>query len=170
MIVVSDTTPLISLMKVSKLGLLEPLFQEVLIPVSVYAELTTNPNFEDEARQIKDCPFIKVVTVKEHKAVDVLQRSAGLDLGESEAIVYADDNHADILLIDEVPGRRVALDMGIEIMGSIGILVTAYKSGYISISEVDEAFQKIRNANRHISERLINDALEIIHSTQQEKE
>ena len=54
MIVVSDTTPLISLMKVSKLGLLELLFQEVLIPVSVYTELTTNPSFEDEARLIKD--------------------------------------------------------------------------------------------------------------------
>ena len=127
MIVVSDTTPLISLMKVSKLGLLEPLFQEVLIPVSVYAELTTNPNFEDEARQIKDCPFIKVVTVKEHKAVDVLQRSAGLDLGESEAIVYADDIKADVLLMDEAKGRQVAKAMGLYIMGTVGVLLFAYE-------------------------------------------
>ena len=101
MIVVSDTTPLISLMKAAKLDLLGPLFQEVLIPNAVYAELTTNPNFAEEAEQIKSCPFIKVVTVKEPKAVDVLQRSAGLDLGESEAIIYADDVKADVLLMDE---------------------------------------------------------------------
>ena len=116
----------------SKLGLLEPLFQEVLIPVSVYAELTTNPNFEDEARQIKDCPFIKVVTVKEHKAVDVLQRSAGLDLGESEAIVYADDIKADVLLMDEAKGRQVAKAMGLYIMGTVGVLLFAYEESIMS--------------------------------------
>ena len=107
--------------------------------------------------------------MKDRKTVSVLQRATGLDLGESEAIVYADDNHADILLMDEASGRRVALDMGIEIMGSVGVLVTAYKGGYISASEADEAFQKIHSAKRHISERLINDALEIIHGTGQER-
>lgn len=40
MIVVSDTTPLISLMKADSLQLLEPLFKEVLIPEAVFAELT----------------------------------------------------------------------------------------------------------------------------------
>ena len=159
MIVVSDTTPLISLMKVSKLGLLEPLFQEVLIPVSVYAELTTNPNFEDEARQIKDCPFIKVVTVKEHKAVDVLQRSAGLDLGESEAIVYADDIKADVLLMDEAKGRQVAKAMGLYIMGTVGVLLFAYEESIMSGSDVVKALTQLRRANRHIGEDVIKYAL-----------
>ena len=69
--------------------------------------------------------------------------------------------------MDEASGRRVALDMGIEIMGSVGVLVTAFKCGYISASEADEAFLKIRNARRFISEQLLEDALEI-HSTKQE--
>ena len=163
MIFVSDTTPLISLMKVSKLGLLEPLFQEVLIPVSVYAELTTNPNFEDEARQIKDCPFIKVVTVKEHKAVDVLQRSAGLDLGESEAIVYADDIKADVLLMDEAKGRQVAKAMGLYIMGTVGVLLFAYEESIMSGSDVVKALTQLRRANRHIGEDVIKYALSKIH-------
>lgn len=163
MIVVSDTTPLISLMKVSKLGLLEPLFQEVLIPVSVYAELTTNPNFEDEAGQIKDCPFIKVVTVKEHKAVDVLQRSAGLDLGESEAIVYADDIKADVLLMDEAKGRQVAKAMGLYIMGTVGVLLFAYEESIMSGSDVVKALTQLRRANRHIGEDVIKYALSKIH-------
>ena len=163
MIVVSDTTPLISLMKVSKLGLLEPLFQEVLIPVSVYAELTTNPNFEDEARQIKDCPFIKVVSVKEHKAVDVLQRSAGLDLGESEAIVYADDIKADVLLMDEAKGRQVAKAMGLYIMGTVGVLLFAYEESIMSGSDVVKALTQLRRANRHIGEDVIKYALSKIH-------
>ncbi|HBX75404.1 MAG TPA: DUF3368 domain-containing protein [Acidaminococcaceae bacterium] len=159
MIVVSDTTPLISLMKVSKLGLLESLFREVLIPVSVYAELTTNPNFEDETRQINDCPFIKVVTVKEYKAVDVLQRSAGLDLGESEAIIYADDIKADVLLMDEAKGRQVAKAMGLYIMGTVGVLLFAYEERILSGSDVVKALDQLRMANRHIGEDVIKYAL-----------
>ncbi len=164
MIVVSDSTPLITLMKAARIDLLHDLFGEVVIPEAVYQELTINSNFPDEAKMIRDSVFIRVVQVEDRKTVSVLQRATGLDLGESEAIVYADDNHADVLLMDEASGRRVALDMGIEIMGSIGILVTAFKGGYISVMEAEEAFQKIKNAKRHISEHLISDALEIIHS------
>ena len=40
MIVVSDTTPLISLLKINRIDLLERLFGEVLIPQAVFNELT----------------------------------------------------------------------------------------------------------------------------------
>ncbi len=53
MIVVSDTTPLISLLKIDRIGLLEKLFGQVLIPQAVYDELTTDERFELEADQIK---------------------------------------------------------------------------------------------------------------------
>ena len=163
MIVVSDSTPLITLMKAMRLDVLHDLFGEVIIPEAVYQELTANDNFPDEAKLISDSDFIRVVSIRDRKTVSVLQRATGLDLGESEAIVYADDIHADILLIDEVSGRRVAMDMGLDIMGSIGVLVSAFKKGYISTEEADESFQKIRDANRHISEKLLDDALDIIH-------
>ena len=53
MIVVSDTTPLISLLKIHRIGLLEKLFGQVLIPQAVFDELTTDERFELEADQIK---------------------------------------------------------------------------------------------------------------------
>ena len=40
MIVVSDSTPLITLMKANQLNLLEKLFGEVLIPEAVFHEVT----------------------------------------------------------------------------------------------------------------------------------
>lgn len=163
MIVVSDSTPLITLMKAMRLDILHDLFGEVIIPEAVYQELTANDNYPDETKLISGSDFIRVVSIRDRKTVSVLQRATGLDLGESEAIVYADDIHADILLIDEVSGRRVAMDMGLDIMGSIGVLVSAFKKGYISTEEADESFQKIRDANRHISEKLLDDALDIIH-------
>ena len=48
--------------------------------------------------------------------------------------------------------------------GSTGILIRAFQEGIITREEADDAFDRIRNANRHISERLINMALDIIHS------
>ncbi len=47
MIVVSDTTPLIALMKASQLELLQKLFGKILIPKAVYDELTSNATFQD---------------------------------------------------------------------------------------------------------------------------
>lgn len=159
MIVVSDTTPLISLMKAGQLNVLEPLFQEVLIPEAVYSELTTNPKFPKEAELIQSSAFIRVVSVKEQKAVDILQRSSGLDLGESEAIVYADDVKADALLMDEAKGRQVAKNMGIYIMGTVGVLLMAYDEKLITGADVKDALEKMKKANIHISDNLINIAL-----------
>ena len=53
MLVVSDTTPIISLMKDNRLGILKDLFKEIIIPEAVYNELTSNPNFPEEAETIK---------------------------------------------------------------------------------------------------------------------
>ena len=159
MIVVADTTPLISLMKAARLDILEPLFKEVLIPQAVYEELTTNSDFQDEANQIKNSDFIKMVTVKEHKAVDVLRRSSGLDLGESEAIIFADDSKADVLLMDEARGRQVAKNMGLYIMGSVGVLLFAYEENLLTGSDVEDALEKLKKADRHIGDDVINYAL-----------
>ena len=160
MIVVSDTTPLISLMKASRLEVLQQLFGQVLIPTAVFDELTSNESFREEAQQIRDCPYIRVVSVSETKAVDVLRRSTGLDLGESEAIVYADDNKAQVLLMDEAKGRQVAKAMGLFIMGTVGVLLAAFDEKVLSAEDVKAALQRLRQANRRISDSLIQAALE----------
>ncbi|MBR6061184.1 MAG: DUF3368 domain-containing protein, partial [Spirochaetales bacterium] len=80
--------------------------------------------------------------------------STGLDLGESEAIYLSDSGEADLLLMDEVHGRQVAVRMGIKIMGTIGVLMAAYEEEYISKNEIKSAIEILHNAGRHISEKL----------------
>ena len=63
MIVISDTTPMISLLKINRLDLLEKSFGEVLIPNAVYEELTADKRFIEEAKTVKDAPYIKPVPV-----------------------------------------------------------------------------------------------------------
>lgn len=126
MIIISDTTPIITLLKINQLGLLQKLFQEIYIPESVYDELTQNLKYISESEIIKNSKFIKKESIKDYQAVSLLKRATGLDLGESEAIILSDEKKADLLIIDEVKGRMVAKSMGLRIMGTIGILTLAY--------------------------------------------
>ena len=104
-----------------------------------------------------------MVKVENRQQVLLLQRATGLDLGESEAIIYADEAKVDLLLMDEAAGRRVALNMNLPMTGSVGLLIRAFQSGLITTDEADEAFDRIKRSRRHISEKLIQKALEVIH-------
>jgi predicted nucleic acid-binding protein len=153
MIVVSDTTPLISLLKIDKLDLLEKLFGQVLIPKTVFNELTDDVRFKEEADKINSKEYIKIKAVVNPEAVSILKRNTGLDKGESEAIILTDELGADLLLMDEAKGRTISSQMGIKIMGTIGILMAAYEGNVITANEVRECIDGLQKANRHIGER-----------------
>jgi predicted nucleic acid-binding protein len=55
MIVISDTTPLISLMKIGQLDLVHRMFGEIQIPEAVFMELVSNRRFPEESGQIREC-------------------------------------------------------------------------------------------------------------------
>lgn len=108
MIVISDTTPIISLLKADRIDLLQKLYGIVLIPKAVYRELTENKKISNEAEVIKTLDFLHTITVKNVKSVNVLRSVTGLDEGESEALIMYDEQKADLLLMDEHKGRSVA--------------------------------------------------------------
>lgn len=153
MIVVSDTTPLISLLKINRLDLLEKLFGKVLIPQAVFNELTVDERFQLEADQIKQKQYIVVRSVNNAESTNILKRATGLDQEESEAIVLTDELKADLLLMDEAKGRSVSTQMGLKIMGTIGILMAAYEEHELSSDEVRECIDGLQRAGRHIGQR-----------------
>lgn len=79
MIVISDTTPIIALLKVEQLELLKKLYKKVLVPQAVYRELTENLAYIKEAEAIKTVDFLSVVAVENVKSVNVLRSVTGLD-------------------------------------------------------------------------------------------
>ncbi len=160
MIVVSDATPIISFLKINRLDILNKLFGEVLLPEAVYEELTSNSAFQEEAEQVRACEFFKKVSVGNSETVDMLMRVTGLDLGESEAIVYSDENNSDLLIVDEVRARHVAASMKLRITGTIGILTAANENGLLNKDEAVECVKILRMSNRHISETLLNSVIE----------
>lgn len=153
MIVVSDTTPLISLLKINRIDLMEKLFGAVMIPTAVFDELTADKRFQLEANQITQTKFIVVKPVTNQESASVLKRATGLDQGESEAIVLTDELKADLLLMDEAKGRNVSTQMGLKIMGTIGILMAAYEEHELTSDEVRECVDGLQRAGRHIGQR-----------------
>ena len=160
MIVIADTTPIISLMKIEQLYLLKELFSSVRIPCAVFEELVSNPRFEDEAAVIQSCPYIQKVYTSNKEAVNLLRKTKGLDRGESEAIIYTDEVNADLLLMDELKGRKVARQMDIKVMGTLGILLEAYKMQLLNREQILECLQMLRKNGRQISEELYRQLIE----------
>jgi len=156
-IVVSDATPIISLAKIDMLDFLGKFYSEVVLPEAVFNEVCSNPVFTDEAETVKNSAFIRVETVSNQQSVKIL-RAAGLDLGESEAIVLADSLSDSLLLMDERKGRQIAQSMGIRIIGTLGILLQAKKQGLID--KIKPLLDSLIDANIRISENLYNSVLE----------
>lgn len=154
MIVISDTTPIISLMKTNRLNLLKEMFSIVYIPNAVYMELIENKNYSKEAELIKDCDFIKVIKIENEKSASILMNFTGLDAGESEAIILADEQQSDVLLMDEHKGRQVAKKMGIVITGTIGILAQAFDEKILSKEDIKECIDLLKKNYIRISEKL----------------
>ena len=154
MIVISDTTPIISLLKTGRLELLQKLFQVVYVPNAVYKELTENEIYFDEAQMVQECEFLFVEEVENKKSVSILRKFTGLDAGESEAIILADEKQSELLLMDEHKGRQVAKEMGITITGTIGILMQAFDEGMLTKEDVEECMECLKENDIRISEKL----------------
>lgn len=162
MIVIADTTPIITLMKLSRLDLLEKLFGRVFIPTAVYEELTANQNFLAEANFISTCPFLKRCEVSDRQSIKILREIVGLDAGESEAISLAEEKSADLLIIDERKGRRTAKKLGLKITGTIGLLLHAFDKKFLSRQEISSCIEILQASEIRISDNLFNVIIEHI--------
>jgi uncharacterized protein len=136
MVIVSDTTTISNLFLIDKLWILEKLYNKIAIPTTVFNELKRLE--EGKSRNINkliDNDWIEVVQVKDSDLVSVLLLT--LDKGEAEAIALAKETEADLLIIDELRGRKYAKQLNLAIIGLVGVLILAKQKGLIkSVKEI----------------------------------
>lgn len=131
MIVVSNTTPLIGLASIQRFDLLRQIFGELIIAQAVYDEaVVAGREIGGAKREVLAADWIKTVHVKDRLAVEVLLDE--LDLGEAETIVLARELAADWVLMDEKKGRRKLTQLGLQKIGTVGILLKAKQVGLIA--------------------------------------
>ncbi|MCZ7381957.1 MAG: DUF3368 domain-containing protein [Candidatus Methanoperedens sp.] len=134
---VCNSSPLIHLARIGELELLRDIFGEVLVPKAVYRECVIEGGDRDDARKIKTASWIRITGIKNIELKKALNTS--LDEGESEAIVLALEEKADLILLDDYDAREFARIYGLKITGIIGILLKAKYTGRISsLSEILE--------------------------------
>lgn len=149
--IISDSTTLIILSDLKRLDLLT-VFEKVFIPQKVYGEVTFKNNI--------DLPeFIEIIEAPENELLSNLRRI--LDEGESEAITLAVEKNLP-LIIDEKKGRKIAKNLGIDIIGLLGILYLNYKKGSLSKKEIEEFLDIALSNGYRISDRLLKQFFEII--------
>jgi predicted nucleic acid-binding protein len=81
------------------------------------------------------------------------------DIGETEAMLLYKQKSADKLLIDDKRGRKIAKINGINMIGSLGVLLTAKKAGLIS--EIKPRIKNISKSRIYLNEHLIKTVLQL---------
>ena len=128
-IVVSDTSPIRALAHLDLLDVLEQIFSGVLIPPAVEQELRHPPR-QYAAVDVAGYSFIHVQAPRDASQVQQFRQT--LDPGESEALTLALEVQAQAILIDEMAGRNRGAQLGLVVIGTLGILLRAKRNGIIS--------------------------------------
>jgi predicted nucleic acid-binding protein len=157
MIVVSNTSPLISLSSISLFDLLQTLFVAITIPEEVYQEIVLQGQNRPGANEVAAANWIVRRVVTDHKAVQHLIDVTRLGRGESEAIVLATELTADYLILDDLAARRYALEQNLPVIGTIGLLVAAKAKRMIP--SVKQAMDELRRAGKYIHNNVYDEAL-----------
>ena len=89
-------------------------------------------------------------------AVEVL--ISDIEIGESETIILALEEKPDLVLIDDLKARKFAKMYGLEIIGTMGILLEAKKNGLVT--EIKPLISELLLNGKRIGNRIIEMTLE----------
>ena len=86
------------------------------------------------------------------------QLPSGLHRGEMDAIALAEELHAGLILMDDAAGVRFALERGLTITGTLGVLVEAAQKGWV---QIEGALSKLKNTDFRASPDLYERARQL---------
>jgi predicted nucleic acid-binding protein len=128
--VVSDTSVLHYLSLTRQFDCLPKIFGQIFIPPAVWNEINhVALSVHSLVKNAIADGWIKVQSPQDEQAVRSLLFSLGA--GESQAIVLAKELQPSLVLIDDLDGRMAAQKLNLPVMGTVGVLVRARKTGLI---------------------------------------
>ncbi len=137
--IIADASCLIVLQNIRELSLLQKLFGEVLITAEVAEEFGL------------DLPeWIKIKPIQSAAKQNFL--SLILDEGEASSIALCLEIADALLIIDEKKGRRIAQELEIKIIGTLGVILRAKNEGLVD--SMTDLLEKLEQADFRISTNL----------------
>jgi predicted nucleic acid-binding protein len=129
---------------------------EALIPPTVNTEL---------AARILDWPSTRPrwlqigrLTAEDFRQARLSQAIGELGAGEAEAIALARSARADWLLTDDAGARIVASLFGLEVHGSLGVVLWGGASGHLPRAEAFAALEGLARSSLWVSPRIVDEA------------
>ena len=151
--IVMNASPLIFLDKIGRLELLNELFEGIYIPKAVIQEIDTIKNQSEKVK------LAKIL----YNEFEVLNKTAvagllgKLHLGEVEVIVGAIEQNIAVVVLDDNVARIKAKQIGLEVTGTLGILLRAKAKGYID--DISTDLDKLKEAGMYLSDHIIRQVL-----------
>lgn len=152
MIVVSNSTPLISLALIERLPLLSTLYGQVYVPSAVYVEVVEKGAGRPGADALAATRWLLVEKLPPDEVDSIRPFPTALGAGEIEVIALALRLRADLVLLDERLARKVAQDKGLRVRGTIGVLKQACERGLVA--DLKTELEALRDQGVWISEAL----------------
>ncbi|MCB0846853.1 MAG: DUF3368 domain-containing protein [Bacteroidetes bacterium] len=134
--IIADTSCLIIYDKIKQFEILHKTFPNLIVTQQVAEEFGDLPG------------WISIVKISDNQ--QYLKLSESLGKGEASSITLALEEKNSLLIIDEKKGRKIAKELQIEIIGSLGILLKAKEKGIIK--SVREILDSIDNTNFRVSD------------------
>ncbi|MEO7650300.1 MAG: DUF3368 domain-containing protein [Bryobacteraceae bacterium] len=138
---------MITLARIGQLDALHKLYAAIHIPTEVYSEVVIAGVGMPGASAVSKADWIQVSPVQDTSKLANAISKLGLGAGETSAVLLAKELGADLVLMDEWKGRRLAKEEGLAVAGCIGILEELYRRGELSdlrLAYADLLRQKIR--------------------------
>lgn len=144
-IIIADTSCLILFTKINELGIIQDTFNEVVVTDKVEEEYGDLPS------------WIIVRNDYNKEAYEKLCQKFGP--GESSCIALAQKETTPLLIIDDRKAKQVAEDIGIECVGSLGLLLLAKREGVLLT--IGPVIEKILATNFRLSRSLVDLVLKL---------
>ena len=147
--IIGDSSALVALSIMDRLDLLESVFEKIYVPQAVYDEVAVS----DKPHSAK----LKVFLVGKVVDVELNISKIGLGYGELEAISLYKNMDADFLLVDDKRAKSFAKLNGINVIGSLGVMVLAKELG--KVKSIKDDLKKLLKSNVFVSKNLIERVL-----------
>ncbi|MEW6103725.1 MAG: DUF3368 domain-containing protein [bacterium] len=127
--IVVNTSPWIALSICRQTSLLKELYAEVYLPFKVKEEILAGGEQGLGVQKLKASPWLLIEKVADMEKIELLYE---LKQGEAEVIILAKEKGIKQVLIDEKIARLQAKVLGLEVIGTLGLLLKAKKKGLLS--------------------------------------
>ncbi len=156
MIVVADTGPIVHLYWIGASAWALPP-ESILVVREVWEEIERHaPDALLDARLVRRDP--------EPKAKPALPSE--LDAGEAAAIALAVEHPGCLVLCDERAARKACVDLGIRVIGSVGLIAQAAREGRADVETAAQAMEFLPTRGKlHVAPELIAQAIARLRGT-----